>query len=59
MVLGRDQVAKLKIANFFFPGMFVGDSRKSMLVKISRYTVIILIFKIPGGGEEFRGPPSE
>ena len=34
----RDLVAKIKIANFF-PGVFVGDSRKFVLAKISRYTV--------------------
>ena len=32
-------LVKIKIANFFFPGMFVGDSRKFMLVKISHYMV--------------------
>ena len=32
-------VAKIKIAKFFFSGVFVGDSRKFMLAKISRYAV--------------------
>ena len=35
----RDLVAKIKIA-IFFPGVFVGDSRKFVLAKISRYTVL-------------------
>ena len=35
----RDLVAKIKIAKFF-PGEFVGDSRKFVLAKISRYTVL-------------------
>ena len=35
----RDLVAKIKIAKYF-PGVFVDDSRKFVLVKISRYTVI-------------------
>ena len=34
----RDLVAKIKIANIF-SGVFVGDSRKFVLAKISRYTV--------------------
>ena len=32
-------VVKLKII-IFFSGLFVGDSRKSMFAKISRYTVV-------------------
>ena len=36
----RDLVVKIKIAKFF-PGVFVGDSRKFVLAKISRYTVYI------------------
>ena len=35
----RDLVAKKKSQNFF-PGVFVGDSRKFVLAKISHYTVI-------------------
>ena len=38
VVRHRDLVAKIKITKFF-PGMFVGDSRKFMLAKISRSTV--------------------
>ena len=35
-----DLVVKIKITNFFFfPGMFVGDSRKFMLAKNSCYMV--------------------
>ena len=41
VVLECDQVAKLKIAKIF-PGVFAGDSRKFMIAKISRYTVILL-----------------
>ena len=36
----RDLVAKIKSRNFF-PGEFVGDSRKFVLAKISRYTVCL------------------
>ena len=34
----RDLIAKIKIAKFF-PGVFVGDSHKFVLAKMSRYTV--------------------
>ena len=34
----HDLVAKIKIAKFF-PSVFVGDLRKFVLAKISRYTV--------------------
>ena len=39
VVRDRDLVAKLRIQNFF-PGMFVGDSRKFMLVKFIQYMYI-------------------
>ena len=39
VVRHHDLVAKIKITKYFFHGMFVGDSWKFMLVKISRYTV--------------------
>ena len=40
VVRRRNHVAKLKIAKFFL-GLFVGDSRKFMLAKISCYTVTV------------------
>ena len=46
VVRDRDLVAKLRIQNFF-PGMFVGDSRKFMLVKISHYTVHVYMWSNP------------
>ena len=36
----RDFVVKIKKKANFFPGVFVGDSRKFVHAKISRYTVI-------------------
>ena len=38
-VVRRDLVAKIKITQKFFPSVFVGDSRKFMLAKISHYVV--------------------
>ena len=54
MVLDHDQVVKLKITNFFLPGVFVSDSRKFMLAKISCYTVYILevIYMLDEAGDE-------
>ena len=43
----RDLVAKIKIAKFF-SCVFVGDSRKFVLAKISRYTVGRRVYKAPG-----------
>ena len=40
VVRHRDLVAKIKIVDFF-PGVFVGDSRKFVLAKIFRYTVFM------------------
>ena len=42
VVRHRDLVAKIKIVKFF-PGVFVGDSRKFMFAKISHYTVIHVV----------------
>ena len=42
VVRHHDLVAKMKIAKFFL-AMFVRDSRKFMLAKISHYTVYLLI----------------
>ena len=54
VVLDRDQIVKLKITNFFLPGVFVSDSRKFMLAKISRYTVYILeaIYAMDEAGDQ-------
>ena len=40
VVIGHDLVAKLKIAKKIFPSVFEVYSRKFVLAKISRYTVL-------------------
>ena len=45
LVRRSDRVAKLKTRNLFL-GVFVGDSRKFMLAKISRYTVLFPVFDL-------------
>ena len=54
VVLDRDEVVKLKITNFFLPGVFVSGPRKFMLAQISCYTVYILeaIYTLDEAGDE-------
>ena len=55
----RDLVAKIKIAKFF--SWRVGDSRKFVLAKISRYTVhlaVPIMGKLTSGHTEHRGRPT-